>query len=136
MAQNPTVTGQVADQSGRPIPFANVLILAATDSALVTGGVTDESGAFRLEAGPSAGLLKVSFIGFEDKYLPLTSGQANLGTITLREATEALAEVVVKGDRPVTRLKGDALLSAIYDICSVKTRNVLVYVEENPNNLS
>ncbi len=34
------------------------------------------------------------------------------------------------------RLKGDALLSAIYDICSVKTRNVLVYVEENPNNLS
>ena len=63
MAQNPTVTGQVADQSGRPIPFANVLILAATDSALVTGGVTDESGAFRLEAGPSAGLLKVSFIG-------------------------------------------------------------------------
>ena len=84
MAQNPTVTGQVSDQSGRPIPFANVLILAATDSALVTGGVTDESGAFRLEAGPSAGLLKVSFIGFEDKYLPLTSGQANLGTITLR----------------------------------------------------
>ena len=52
MAQNPTVTGQVSDQSGRPIPFANVLILAATDSALVTGGVTDESGAFRLEAGP------------------------------------------------------------------------------------
>ena len=33
------ITGQVADQSGRPIPFANVLILAATDSALVTGGV-------------------------------------------------------------------------------------------------
>lgn len=96
MAQNPTVTGQVADQSGRPIPFANVLILAATDSALVTGGVTDESGAFRLEAGPSAGLLKVSFIGFEDKYLSLTSGQANLGTITLREATEALAEAVVR----------------------------------------
>ena len=113
MAQNPTVTGQVSDQSGRPIPFANVLILAATDSALVTGGVTDESGAFRLEAGPSAGLLKVSFIGFEDKYLPLTSGQANLGTITLREATEALAEVVVKGDRPVTRLKGDALVTTI-----------------------
>ena len=26
------ITGQVADQSGRPIPFANVLILAATDS--------------------------------------------------------------------------------------------------------
>ena len=107
------ITGQVADQSGRPIPFANVLILAATDSALVTGGVTDESGAFRLEAGPSAGLLKVSFIGFEDKYLPLTSGQANLGTITLREATEALAEVVVKGDRPVTRLKGDALVTTV-----------------------
>ena len=75
--------------------------------------MTDESGAFRLEAGPSAGLLKVSFIGFEDKYLPLTSGQANLGTITLREATEALAEVVVKGDRPVTRLKGDALVTTV-----------------------
>ena len=107
------ITGQVADQSGRPIPFANVLILAATDSALVTGGVTDESGSFRLEVGPSAGLLKVSFIGFEDKYLPLTSGQANLGKITLREATEALAEVVVKGDRPVTRLKGDALVTTV-----------------------
>lgn len=107
------ITGQVADQSGRPIPFANVLILAATDSALVTGGVTDESGSFRLEAGPSAGLLKVSFIGFEDKYLPLTLGQANLGKITLREATEALAEIVVKGDRPVTRLKGDALVTTV-----------------------
>ncbi|MBO4989948.1 MAG: primosomal protein N' [Clostridia bacterium] len=34
------------------------------------------------------------------------------------------------------RLKGDALIPRIYDACQTKRRNVLVYVEENPNNLS
>lgn len=34
------------------------------------------------------------------------------------------------------RLRSDLLVPFIYDICSVHHRNVLVYVEENPNNLS
>lgn len=34
------------------------------------------------------------------------------------------------------RLKSDLLLPHIYEICAVRKRNVLVYVEENPNNLS
>ena len=116
MAQNPTVTGQVADQSGRPIPFANVLILAATDSALVTGGVTDESGCFQLKANMDQRLfLKISFVGYQDlwKVLLIDSDKISLGQLVMETGGIALEGVTISGRKPLIRREAGNIVTTI-----------------------
>jgi hypothetical protein len=38
--------GTVLDETGQPLPYANVALLSLRDSTLITGGVTNESGLF------------------------------------------------------------------------------------------
>jgi hypothetical protein len=38
--------GTVLDETGQPLPYANVALLSPRDSTLITGGVTNESGLF------------------------------------------------------------------------------------------
>jgi hypothetical protein len=102
------VSGRIVDSRNRPVPFANVILLKA-DSTFISGTISGDSGQFRLETAPQAALLKVSYVGYVDKVLPLRSGQSNLGNIRLLENTQMLGEVIVRGSIPVTRIKGEAL---------------------------
>lgn len=103
--------GRVADAQGEPIAFANVVLLRA-DSTFVSGNVSDEAGNFSLDLAGNPALLKVSYIGYQDAFVSLT-GETDLGTVQLQEAATALGEVVVRGTIPVTRLKGDALVTSV-----------------------
>ncbi|MEM9930313.1 MAG: TonB-dependent receptor, partial [Bacteroidota bacterium] len=60
------VTGVVVDETENPIPFANVILLAPTDSSMVTGTTTDAEGEFMLPADPNDYLLRISAIGYAD----------------------------------------------------------------------
>ena len=42
--------GTVLDETGQPLPYANVALLSPRDSTLITGGVTNESGLFVIPA--------------------------------------------------------------------------------------
>ena len=103
--------GRVADAQGESVAFANVVLLQA-DSTFVSGNVSDEAGYFSLDLTGNPALLKVSYIGYQDTFVSLT-GKTDLGTVQLREAATALGEVVVRGTIPVTRLKGDALVTSV-----------------------
>lgn len=103
--------GRVADAQGQPVAFANVVLLRA-DSSFVSGNVSDETGNFSLDLAGNPTLLKVSYIGYQDLFISL-AGETDLGTIQLREEATALGEVVVRGTIPVTRLKGDALVTSV-----------------------
>ena len=85
-----TVTGVVVDESGEPIIGANVVIQGTT-----TGTITDFDGNWTLEVADMNAMLQFSYIGM--KPLDLSAGQANGKTVTLREDTEVLEEVVVVG---------------------------------------
>ena len=43
-----TFTGRVVDETQSPIPFANVVLLNASDSAFVTGMTTGDDGTFNI----------------------------------------------------------------------------------------
>ena len=66
MAQN--ITGIVIDNNHKPVEFATIVLLNQQDSTYITGGITDTSGYFSLQS-QKTGLLKVSCLGFDDKYL-------------------------------------------------------------------
>lgn len=101
------VNGSVNDATGQPVEFANVTLLSANDSTLVDGAVTGADGNFTLTGSTTPCLLHISALGFEDR--TITNPAGYVGKIILTPSSIQLAEIEVKGSRPVTRLKNDGL---------------------------
>jgi len=117
VAQSQHITGTVVDEFGDPIIGANIRVKGTTK-----GAVTDINGKFSLEAN-SGETLEVSFVG----YASTTASAAPGMTITLREDSQSLEDVVVVGygvqkKKLVTgatvQVKGD-------DIAKLNTTNAL-----------
>lgn len=103
--------GTVKDESGNPLEFANVTLIAPSDSTLIGGSVTDAAGHFIVSAPDIPLRLRVSAMGFDDRIME--NPTSSIGIITLRPASYMLGEVVVKGSRPTTKLKSDGVQVAI-----------------------
>ncbi len=96
-----TLSGTVKEtKTNAFLPFVNVTLLTPTDSAFVTGAITNEDGIFLL-AGvrPGPYVLRITYIGYKTTAQSVLVGQLsaflNLGTLVLTEETAQLAEVVV-----------------------------------------
>ncbi len=101
--------GRVIDEKGEPMPFVNVVLLSLPDSAFVQGGMTDEQGMFKIGTDVNEGLFKVTCVGYETLYIE--AGQDL--SIQMKEDTQLLNEVVVKGQLPKTHVKGDAMRTTV-----------------------
>lgn len=103
--------GLVVGADKEPLPFANVVLLK--DSTYVSGVVTDDNGIFVFEQPYSAAnKIKIAMVGYED-YLAPIAPTGDFGTITLKESSVMLDEVVVKANLPTTRLKGNAMVTSV-----------------------
>ena len=102
-----TFTGKVVDETGMPVPFANVVLLNATDSAFVAGTMTDDDGHFSLEGNASRPIIKVSYLGYKMQLMDAMT--PDLGTITMEPEATMLGEVVVKGERPAFKITPEGL---------------------------
>ncbi|MBR5689886.1 MAG: carboxypeptidase regulatory-like domain-containing protein, partial [Prevotella sp.] len=97
--------GMVIDESGRPIAYANVALLNSADSALLNGGVSNESGYFAIPASsnlfPNGAaepvLLKISFVGYKTVYKRCENPE--IGTIQMQPAQYTIKGVTVDGTR-------------------------------------
>lgn len=90
--------GRIVDEEGKPLAFANVMMLNSTDSTFVSGTISGEDGYFNLKVECKNQIVKVSLLGYKPIYI---NGQNdNLGTITLREDSKVLKDVVIKGNLP------------------------------------
>lgn len=106
-----TLTGRIIDQQNQPVSFANVIVLDS-DSTFINGNVSGEDGKFQIEVAKQAALLKISYLGYQDLFLPIQN-KMDMGIIQLQEDVTTLDEVVVKGTLPVTKIKGDAMVTSI-----------------------
>ena len=96
------LSGQLIDQNGRPVVFANVQLLSAADSTFITGGVSNENGKFVIPCEQQEALMRVSCIGF--KTLEKLVSIGNLGVISLQDDQYAINGVVVKGHHRVDKV--------------------------------
>lgn len=113
-AQTPekNINGVVLDENDQPVEFATVAIMSLPDSTIVTGGMTDENGAFDIRHTEENFLVQVSMIGYIRELMPSTAlGQSV--TIRLVPDTKMLGEVVITANRPTTEIKGDAVVTNI-----------------------
>lgn len=84
------VKGKILDAAGQPVIGANIVEKGTTN-----GTISDMDGNFSISVEESA-VLEVSYIGFVNQQVKTSIGGGNL-TITLKEDSETLDEVVVTG---------------------------------------
>lgn len=97
------IKGIVIDGDSIPIEFANITVFA--NDSVVGGDVTDASGNFRIEVGSECNKIRVSFIGYDDVFSPISS---DMGRIVLKQTSTTLREVVVKA--PLIRREADRIV--------------------------
>lgn len=111
-ALSPNLKGVVVDDNKAPIDFVNVVLLKA-DSTYLAGTVTDKDGFFMFRGTwDSPKFVKISSIGYASQTLDIPP-TGDLGIIVLDTKSTMLGEVVVKSNRPVTAIKGDALVTNV-----------------------
>ena len=84
------VGGVVLDEFDDPVAFANVIFKNSTE-----GTITNENGRFYMESESTYPLLVVSFLGYEDQEIALTSKVTYEMKIQLKEAAQQLNEVIL-----------------------------------------
>jgi outer membrane receptor protein involved in Fe transport len=108
------ISGTVQDaDSKEPLGFANVVLLSAGDSSLVTGATSDIEGKFELERVPQGRfILRISSVGYPTKFLPniavsATNASIRLGTIPVKGSATQLREVQIVTERPMVAYELD-----------------------------
>ncbi len=101
------IKGSVIDHASRPVAFANVVLLNASDSTTVyRGAVTNEDGTFSLEKiEPDIYVLAVSFVGYQNNLSRITiNGNSQLAPVLLIEEESGLTEITINARKPkITR---------------------------------
>lgn len=111
--QQKAISGKVVDSKGESIIGANIM-----EKGTSNGTITDFDGNFSLNVSAKA-VLQISYIGYKTQEIPASQLKAG-ATITLKEDTEVMDEVVVIGYG--TQRKGDVTSA----IASVKAEDFTV----------
>ena len=111
-SQTYQITGSVRDMEGAPIPFANVLLLRASDSLQVRGSSADDEGRFTLTQVPAElYYLKATYFGYGSILVPLeVYSDIRIGALVLEPDENTLEEVVVTGQRPTVERRADRIV--------------------------
>lgn len=134
-AQN-TITGTVVDENKSPLPLATILLLDSSDSTLVKGNVTDDTGIYQLH-GVSSGiyLLSISMVGFQ-KYEsdPFEVSQADIlmPAVELKEAIDQMDEISVSAQRPYYEKTIDRLVVNVQQSITSSGNSALELLEKSP----
>ncbi len=96
-----TISGNVKDTKGGPMPFVTISVLTQ-DSTLLTGAITDDDGKYALEVNVPNYIIQASYVGYHTAF-----GGPNF---VLREETERLEEVEVKAKKPLIERQMDKLV--------------------------
>ena len=113
--KNITVSGRVVEDTKEPAAQATIQLLSLPDSTYAAGIATSGQGYFTLpkvKAGKY--VLKVSYIGFKNKLVPLQLTAANpnknVGTLTLQTDAIMLSEAVITAEAPQVQVVEDTLV--------------------------
>ena len=100
--------GNVIDEAGHPMAYANITLLSPQDSTLLAGGVSNESGLFVIPCDRKPVIARITFVGYKTIYKQ--SKTTEIGTIRMQPETYTIKGVVVSRERPKVQLKGNSLV--------------------------
>ncbi len=102
--------GYVKDSIGNPLELANVIAINKATSALDSYGITNDEGKFRLDLKKNTLYsIQVSYIGMKSMTQAIQSGESNVNKNFTLQEDNALEEVELTYEMPVT-ISGDTLV--------------------------
>lgn len=105
------ITGKIVAGSDRQaVEFATVVLADRASGSPITGTTTDVDGVFQLETNTKDFFIQISFIGYNPQKIEefeIKNGKVDLSTILLKEDSQTLDEVVVRGEKSQTEFKLD-----------------------------
>ncbi|MBC8173135.1 MAG: TonB-dependent receptor [Chitinophagales bacterium] len=137
-AQQSSIKGKITDsQTQLPVEFATVSILQAADSSIVTGTITDSTGAFSV-GGLAAGnyLAKISFVGYADfmsETFNINGNTIDLGNVLLTPSDNALNAVVITGTKNVIETIPGGIVYNADQVLTNENGTVLDMLKNVPN---
>jgi outer membrane receptor protein involved in Fe transport len=137
-AVSQTLSGVVREGAGKPLPFANVLLLSSQDSSLVKGAVADEQGGYLIEnVRTGTYLLSASVVGYHRVYgqpFAVTAGQTvpQVPTLVLLPDTKQLGEVTVVTKRPFVEQRLDRTVVNVANSIVASGGTALEVLEKAP----
>ncbi|MFS4415492.1 TonB-dependent receptor domain-containing protein [Maribacter sp. 2307ULW6-5] len=111
-AQEVSLSGEVRDTDGAPLPFASVFLSRVSDSVLVKGTSANEDGSFLLQDLPQ-GLyfLNASYVGRNSEPVALDlRTDMKIGALVIDQGHETLEGVTVTASRPQVVREVDRLV--------------------------
>ena len=122
--KNITVTGRIIEaETNEPAIQANVQLLQLPDSSYQAGIASEMNGRFTLPKVAAGNyVLKVSYIGFKNKFVPLklasSAPRKDVGTIKLETDAILLSEAVVTAEVAAVQTKEDTV---VFNAAAYKT---------------
>lgn len=104
--QAQTITGRVINDERQPIEGATI-VMQTIDSIYIDATISDTEGTFVLNGQPNEYRLIVQHLLFQTKYI--VSNKQDIGVIQLIPQDYALAEIIVKAERPYIKAKNGRL---------------------------
>ncbi len=102
--QEVSIKGKIVDERKIEIPFANIALFSASDTANVyKGSVSDLSGEYVLEKiNPGEYIIKISYIGYKTVSIPVCINNKSITkNIMLEVDSKSINEVVIEGKRTI-----------------------------------
>lgn len=99
----------IEEDTSIPLEYATVVVKTKADNKIISGGITDSKGKFKLEVPAGTYIVSVEYISYKTKNFPeqTISENINLGTISLALDVSTLNEVMVVAERTTVEIKLD-----------------------------
>lgn len=133
-----SLTGEVRDDSDKPMPFASVLLVRASDSLFVKGGVTSEKGQYGFDNVKTGQYrVVVSMVGYQtvkSSVVIVTDapGPVVVPLLMLTEAAGQLDEVAVTAQKPLFEQQIDRLVINVQSSITASGSTALDVLERSP----
>ena len=138
--KNGKIVGKIIDtETKTPMEYANVSIFRKQDSKLVTGSITNASGAFVISDLPSgAYYVEASFIGFDkttinDVRIVPTATTVDVGTIGLAASRQQIGTVDVVAERNRVEYKIDKKVINVTNDINAAGGTAVTVLENTPS---
>ena len=131
-----TIKGKVLEQDSEiPLEFATLILQSTADTSKVTGGITDENGAFEIETAPGVYNVIIEYISYNSYRSENVQLRADmdLGPIYLSPNLEQLEEVEVVGERTTVELRLDKKIYNVGSDMTVKGGSVTDVLDNVPS---
>jgi len=137
-AQTATITGIIKDSGGKPLQYANVLLLKSFDSSLVKGTISDSSGQYSFEnIEKGKYFITASLTGMEQAFTKIFEiipgkNEIDQGVLYLRSNGAELKNVTVAAKKPMFEQKLDRMVINVKNSITNTVGTALEVLEKSP----